>query len=186
VVPPKGACGRGATKGHMAQSPKEDTQMKMKYNMLLLSYRGQDIQRLIQLQRLHLLDCATLTKTHPGRLCNMSAPNPTWPPSAQRSFKLVLKIDKYLNRFFTYHMNEDVRIEQRQRREEVNEHNQMQKLLPLWWRITCGLEHERPIVPPPPISHINTGRRNRGWDDQSVSARMQRDGKARNARKSSK
>ena len=170
--------------GSYGAVPKEDTQMKMKYNMLLLQYRGARIQRLIQLQRLHLLDCATLTKTHPGRLCNMSAPNPTWPPSAQRSFKVVLKIDKYLNRFFTYHMNEDVRIEQRQRREEVNEHNQMQKLLPLWWRIACGLEHERPIVPPPPTSHINSGRRNRGWVDQSVSARMQRDGKARNARKS--
>ena len=157
--------------------------MKMKYNMLLLSYRGQDIQRLIQLQRLHLMDCATLTKTHPGRLCNMSAPNPKWPPSAQRSFSAALKIDTYLKRYFTHFMNEDVRSDQRLNREEVNERNQMQKLLPLWWRIACGLAHERPTVPPPPTSHINTGRRNRGWVDQSVSARMQRNAKARNARK---
>ena len=129
--------------------------MKMKYNMLLLSYRGQDIQSLIRLQRLHLLDCATLTKTHPGRLCNMSAPNPTWPPSAQRSFKVVLKIDKYLKRFFTYHMNEDVRIEQRHRREEVNDLNQTQKLLPLWWRVVCGLELETKFRSPTPVSQVN-------------------------------
>ena len=116
--------------------------MKMKYNILLLSYRGASIQHLIRQQRLHLMDCAALTNTHPGRLCHMSAPNPTWPPSAQRSFNAAMKIDIYLKGFFTDSMNLDVRIDHRQSREDDNNRNQTQKLLPLWWRVVCGLELE--------------------------------------------
>ena len=160
--------------------------MKLRYNMLALMPHENHVEGMIKRQKLHLMDCATLTQTHPGRLFHMSAPNPSWPTSAQRSFRAALKIDKYVQRYLIYLMNEDVRIHHRLSREEDNEHSQVQKMLPLWWRMTCGLKHERPIVPPPPVYHIGIGRRNRGWDDQSVSARMQRDGKARNARKSSK
>ena len=101
-------------KGHVAagqpkviwRSPNlRGKRMKMKYNILLLSYRRASIQHLIRQQRLHLMDCATLTNTHPGRLCHMSAPNPTWPPSAQRSFNAAMKIDIYLKGFFTDRMN---------------------------------------------------------------------------------
>jgi len=40
----------------------------------------------------------------------MSAPNPTWPPSAQQSFSAALKIDTYLKRYFTYFMKEALAI----------------------------------------------------------------------------
>jgi hypothetical protein len=126
--------------------------MNTKHNLLALGYREPRIQRLIQLHELHLMDCAAKLKTHLTPLDNMSTANPAWPASAQRSFRAALKIDKYLKRFFTYHMNEDVRIEQRQRREEVNDLNQTQKLLPLWWRVVCGLELKSEPISPTPVS----------------------------------
>jgi len=116
--------------------------MKMRQNLLALGCREPRIQRLIQLHELHLMDCAAKTKTHPGLLGNMSTTNSAWPASAQRSFRAALKIDKYLKGFFNHNMIEDVRIHRGQGREEGNDRKQIQKLLPLWWRMVCGLEPE--------------------------------------------
>ena len=114
--------------------------MEIKYNLLALGYREPRIQRLIQLHERHLMDCAAKLKTHLSLLDNMSTANPAWPASAQRSFRAALKIDKYLKGFFNHNMIEDVRIHHKQGREEDNDRKQIQKLLPLWWRMVCGSE----------------------------------------------
>lgn len=84
--------------------------MKLKYNTLAMVYHDKRVERLLKWQKLHLMDCATLTKTHPGRLFHRSSPNPSWPPSAQRSFMAALKIDTYFSAYLTSLMNDDVRI----------------------------------------------------------------------------
>ena len=128
--------------------------MEIKYNLLALGYREPRIQRLIQLHELHLMDCAAKLKTHLTPLDNMSTANPAWPASAQRSFRAALKIDKYLTGFFNHNMIEDLRIHHRQDRQEDNDRKQIQKLLPLWWRMVCGLELEAKSEPPTPVSQV--------------------------------
>lgn len=123
--------------------------MKLKFNMLAMTYHNKRVERLLKWQKLHLMDCATLTKTHPGRLFHMAAPNPSWPPSAQRSFMAAQKIDTYLSCYFTNLMNEDVRIHLRQRREEDNEQGQVRKTLPFWFQMACDLEFEPSLELPP-------------------------------------
>ena len=128
--------------------------MTTKHNLLALGYREPRIQRLIQLHELHLMDCAAKLKTHLYLLDNMSTANPAWPASAQRSFRAALKIDEYLKGFFNHNMIEDVRIHHRQGREEDNDRKQIQKLLPLWWRMVCGSELETESGSPTPVTQV--------------------------------
>ncbi len=128
--------------------------VKVKLNLLALGDCEPRIQRLIQLHELHLMDCAAKLKTHPALLSAMSTANSAWPASAQRSFRAALKIDKYLKGFFNHNMIEDVRIHHGQRREEDNDRKQIQKLLPLWWRMVCGLESVPESGSPKPVSQV--------------------------------
>jgi hypothetical protein len=128
--------------------------MNIKHDLLALGCREPRIQRLIQLHEHHLMYCASKTKTHPCLLGNMSTANPAWPASAQRSFRAALKIDKHLKGFFNHNMIEDLRIHHGQGREEDNDCKQIQKLLPLWWRMVCGLESEPKSGSPTPVSEV--------------------------------
>ena len=128
--------------------------MEIKYNLLALGYREPRIQRLIQLHDRHLMDCAAKLKTHLSVMDSMSTANPAWPASAQRSFRAALKIDKYLKGFFNHNMIEDVRIHHRQGREEDNDRKQIQKLLPLWWRMVCGSELETESGSPTSVTQV--------------------------------
>ena len=100
------------------------------------------------------MDCAAKWQTRLSLLDNMSTTNPAWPASAQRSFRAALKIDKYLKGFFNHNMIEDVRIHHRQGREEDNDRKQIQKLLPLWWRMVCGSELETESGSRTPVTQV--------------------------------
>lgn len=124
--------------------------MKLKYSLLAMVYHDKRLERLLKWQKLHLMECATLTKTHPGRLFHLTEPNPSWPASAQRSFVAAQQIDNYLSGYLTYLMNADVRIHQGQSRKEDNEHGQGQKVLPFLLGMARDLALESAFEPPAP------------------------------------
>lgn len=128
--------------------------MHLKYALMSRNMRHNSrLQRKPDLLGTLVRSIAISTRVKPNRIMTMEAPDPTWPIEAQRSFRAALRIDAALKAKFDREMAHLVtNYLKAEQREEESLHC-MQLMLPMPWRLACGLADEKPYTRPKAKPH---------------------------------
>lgn len=129
--------------------------MLLKYALMSRDMRHNSrLQRKLDLLGTLVRSIAITTRVKPNRIMTMDAPDPAWPIEAQRSFRAAQRIDAALKAKFDREMARLVTNYLKAEQREEESLHRMQLMLPMPWRLACGLADEKPYSRPKAKAHV--------------------------------